>query len=72
MIFAGTRFLVCYTVAVEVFVHFVPITPLIYFVARLMSEFAAANTASMILFVGKPKNVVICEGFGIESTAFTG
>ena len=37
-----------------------------------MSEFAAANTASMILFVGNPTNVVICEGFGIENAAFTG
>ena len=37
-----------------------------------MSEFAAANTASMVLFVGNPTNVVICEGFGIENAAFTG
>ena len=37
-----------------------------------MSEFAAANTASMILFVGNPTNVVICEGFGIGNAAFTG
>ncbi len=36
-----------------------------------MSEFAAANTASMILFVGNPTNVVICEGFGIENAAYT-
>ncbi|KAF8623757.1 hypothetical protein AX15_006200 [Amanita polypyramis BW_CC] len=38
----------------------------------LMSEFAAANTASMILFVGNPTNVVICEGFGIDNAGFTG
>jgi Na+/H+ antiporter NhaD/arsenite permease-like protein len=37
----------------------------------LMTEFAAANTASMILFVGNPTNVVICEGFGIENASFT-
>ncbi|KAI6044635.1 hypothetical protein EDC04DRAFT_2641362 [Pisolithus marmoratus] len=37
----------------------------------LMSEFAAANTASMVLFIGNPTNVVICEGFSINSAAFT-
>lgn len=37
----------------------------------LMTEFAAANTASMILFVGNPTNVVICEGFRIQNAAFT-
>ena len=36
-----------------------------------MSEFAAANTASMVLFVGNPTNVVICEGFRINNAAFT-
>jgi len=36
-----------------------------------MSEFAAANTASMVLFVGNPTNVVICEGFGVNNAAFT-
>ena len=36
-----------------------------------MSEFAAANTASMVLFVGNPTNVVICEGFSINNAAFT-
>jgi len=36
-----------------------------------MSEFAAANTASMVLFVGNPTNVVICEGFNVNNAAFT-
>src|SRR6266478_7232973 len=36
-----------------------------------MTEFAAANTASMILFIRNPTNVVICEGFGIQNAAFT-
>jgi len=40
-------------------------------IAWLMSEFAAANTASMVLFVGNPTNVVICEGFRINNAAFT-
>jgi Na+/H+ antiporter NhaD/arsenite permease-like protein len=39
--------------------------------AWLISEFAAANTASMVLFVGNPTNVVICEGFGVNNAAFT-
>ena len=39
--------------------------------AWLISEFAAANTASMVLFVGNPTNVVICEGFNINNAAFT-
>ena len=37
----------------------------------LISEFAAANTASMVLFVGNPTNVVICEGFRVNNAAFT-
>ncbi|KAI6121298.1 hypothetical protein F5141DRAFT_1089261 [Pisolithus sp. B1] len=45
----------------------------------LMSEFAAANTASMVLFVGNPyqrntnhiNKVVICEGFSVNNAAFT-
>jgi len=36
-----------------------------------MAEFAAANTASMVLFVGNPTNVVICEGFRVNNAAFT-
>jgi len=37
----------------------------------LIAEFAAANTASMVLFVGNPTNVVICEGFHINNVAFS-
>ncbi|KAF8728368.1 hypothetical protein AX14_006735 [Amanita brunnescens Koide BX004] len=61
MILSGTLFLVYYTEAAG-----------LDNLPWLMSEFAAANTASMILFVGNPTNVVICEGFGIENAAFTG
>ncbi|KAF7334735.1 CitMHS domain-containing protein [Mycena sanguinolenta] len=37
----------------------------------LISEFAAANAASMVLFVGNLTNVVICEGFEVNNVAFT-
>ncbi|KAN0082751.1 hypothetical protein V8E55_008546 [Tylopilus felleus] len=37
----------------------------------IMAEFAAANTASMVLFVGNPTNVIISEGFNINSAALT-
>ena len=37
----------------------------------MISEFAAANTASMVLFVGNPTNVVICEGFAVNNVGFT-
>ena len=57
---SGTVFLVYYTEATS-------LIPLPW----LVSEFAAANTASMVLFVGNPTNVVICEGFGINNAAFT-
>ncbi|KAH7890286.1 hypothetical protein F5I97DRAFT_1799138 [Phlebopus sp. FC_14] len=60
VILSGTAFLVYYTKAAE-------LNP----VAWLMSEFAAANTASMVLFVGNPTNVVICEGFSVNNAAFT-
>ena len=40
-------------------------------IAWLISEFAAANTASMVLFVGNPTNVVICEGFAVNNAGFT-
>jgi Na+/H+ antiporter NhaD/arsenite permease-like protein len=60
VILSGTVFLVYYTAAT----HLEPL-------AWLMSEFAAANTASMVLFVGNPTNVVICEGFSINNAAFT-
>lgn len=60
VILSGTVFLVYYTAAT----HLDPL-------AWLMAEFAAANTASMVLFVGNPTNVVICEGFRINNAAFT-
>ncbi|KIM41604.1 hypothetical protein M413DRAFT_445580 [Hebeloma cylindrosporum] len=60
VILSGTAFLVYYTAATN-------LEP----VAWLISEFAAANTASMVLFVGNPTNVVICEGFRINNAAFT-
>ncbi|XP_006455270.1 hypothetical protein AGABI2DRAFT_209685 [Agaricus bisporus var. bisporus H97] len=61
VILSGTVFLVYYTAAT----HLEPL-------AWLISEFAAANTASMVLFVGNPTNVVICEGFSINNAGFTG
>ncbi|KAF8920781.1 hypothetical protein CPB85DRAFT_1372815 [Mucidula mucida] len=60
VILSGTVFLVYYTSATQ-------LEPIPW----LMSEFAAANTASMVLFVGNPTNVVICEGFDIINAAFT-
>ncbi|KIK81227.1 hypothetical protein PAXRUDRAFT_156540 [Paxillus rubicundulus Ve08.2h10] len=60
VILSGTAFLVYYTQVAE-------LSP----TAWIMSEFAAANTASMVLFVGNPTNVVICEGFGVNNAAFT-
>ncbi|KIL59756.1 hypothetical protein M378DRAFT_168894 [Amanita muscaria Koide BX008] len=60
VILSGTLFLLYYTGATDLDSK-----------PWLMSEFAAANTASMILFVGNPTNVVICEGFGIQNAAFT-
>jgi Na+/H+ antiporter NhaD/arsenite permease-like protein len=60
VILSGTVFLVYYTNVVEV-------DPL----AWLIAEFAAANTASMVLFVGNPTNVVLCEGFRINNVKFS-
>ncbi|KAF9474031.1 hypothetical protein BDN70DRAFT_885291 [Pholiota conissans] len=60
IILSGTAFLVYYTAATN-------LEPM----AWLISEFAAANTASMVLFVGNPTNVVICEGFLVNNAAFT-
>ncbi|RXW15915.1 hypothetical protein EST38_g9935 [Candolleomyces aberdarensis] len=60
VILSGTVFLAYYTVATGLPPE-----------AWLISEFAAANTASMVLFVGNPTNVVICEGFQINNAAFT-
>ncbi|KAF8062241.1 hypothetical protein FPV67DRAFT_1507663 [Lyophyllum atratum] len=60
VILSGTAFLVYYTAAAN-------LQP----IAWLMAEFAAANTSSMVLFVGNPTNVVICEGFLVNNAAFT-
>ncbi|KAL1677183.1 hypothetical protein EV122DRAFT_214777 [Schizophyllum commune] len=60
VILSGTVFLLYYTQANV-------LEPLPW----LMSEFTAANTASMVLFLGNPTNVVICEGFGVNNVAFT-
>lgn len=60
VILSGTAFLVYYT-------HASKLEPMPW----LMAEFAAANTASMVLFVGNPTNVVICEGFSVNDAAFT-
>lgn len=60
IILSGTVFLVYYTQAIG-------LDPLSW----LIAEFAAANTASMVLFVGNPTNVVICEGFRINNVAFS-
>ncbi|KIY44478.1 hypothetical protein FISHEDRAFT_51514 [Fistulina hepatica ATCC 64428] len=51
VILSSTTFLVYYTRACG-------IEPLPW----LFSEFVSSNTASMILFVGNPTNVIICEG----------
>ena len=60
VILSGTAFLVYYTSATG-------LEPM----AWVIAEFAAANTASMVLFVGNPTNVVICEGFQVNNAAFT-
>jgi len=60
VILSGTVFLVYYTSATQ-------LEPMPW----LIAEFSAANTASMVLFVGNPTNVVICEGFAINNVAFT-
>ncbi|RXW17658.1 hypothetical protein EST38_g8190 [Candolleomyces aberdarensis] len=39
--------------------------------AWLISEFAAANTASMVLFVSNPANIIICDNLRINHAAFT-
>jgi Na+/H+ antiporter NhaD/arsenite permease-like protein len=60
VILSGTVFLVYYTKVIK-------LDPMSW----LIAEFAAANTASMVLFVGNPTNVVICEGFLINNVAFS-
>jgi Na+/H+ antiporter NhaD/arsenite permease-like protein len=59
VILSGTAFLVYYT----------SVTGL-ELVAWLIAEFAVANTASMVLFVGNPTNVVIPEGSQVNNAAF--
>ena len=60
IILSATVFLVYYTQIMQ-------LQPLSW----LIAEFATANTASMVLFVGNPTNVVICEGFRINNVAFS-
>jgi len=60
VILSGTVFLVYFTVVAN-------IEPIPW----LISEFASANTASMVLVVGNPTNVVVCEGFSINNAAFS-
>ncbi|KAG7090542.1 hypothetical protein E1B28_009650 [Marasmius oreades] len=60
VVLSGTPFLVYYTNATG-------LEPMPW----LMAEFAAANTASMVLFLGNLTNVVICEGFRINNVAFS-
>ena len=60
VILSGTAFVVYYTAATN-------LTPIPW----LISVFAAANTASMVLFVANPTNLIICEGFGVNNAAFT-
>ncbi|KAG9311167.1 hypothetical protein JVU11DRAFT_8234 [Chiua virens] len=60
VVLSGTAFLVYYT-------EIAKLDPRAWIVA----EFAAANTASMVLFVGNPTNVVITEGFSVNDAAFT-
>lgn len=60
VILSGTPFLVYYTRATG-----------LDHTAWVIAEFAAANTASMVLFLGNPTNVVICEGFSLNYVAFT-
>ena len=59
-ILSGTAFLAYYTFTAG-------LEPM----AWLIAEFVATNTASMVLFVGNPTNVIICEGFQVSSVAFT-
>ncbi|KAJ7624990.1 hypothetical protein DFH06DRAFT_1444662 [Mycena polygramma] len=60
VILSGTVFLIYYTRGIN-------LEPLPW----LIAEFASANTASMVLVVGNPTNVVVAQGFGINFAAFT-
>lgn len=60
VILSGTAFLVYFTKVAEV-------KPL----AFLIAEFVGCNLGSMVLFVGNPTNVVLCEGFGLGYLDFS-
>lgn len=60
VILSGTAFLTYFTKVAEV-------EPLSF----LIAEFASCNIGSMVLFVGNPTNVVLCEGFGLGYLAFS-
>lgn len=60
VILSGTAFLTYFTKVAGV-------DPLPF----LIAEFAACNIGSMVLFVGNPTNVVLCEGFGLGYLAFS-
>ena len=60
VILSGTAFLTYFTKVAE-------IEPLSF----LIAEFAACNIGSMVLFVGNPTNVVLCEGFNLGYLAFS-
>ncbi|RXW15919.1 hypothetical protein EST38_g9938 [Candolleomyces aberdarensis] len=55
-----TIFLARHTAATSLYPH-----------AWLISEFAAANAASMVLLVGNPTNLIICDNLRISHAAFT-
>ena len=57
VILSGTAFLVYYTGATK-------LEPMPW----LMAEFAAANTASMVLFVGNPTNVSLINSLLVAAT----
>ncbi|KAF8431931.1 hypothetical protein L210DRAFT_870999 [Boletus edulis BED1] len=59
VVLSGTVFLVYYAKAAELDSW-----------TWIMAEFAAANTATLMLFVRNPTNVVMREGFGVDNAAF--
>ncbi|BFZ56010.1 hypothetical protein PYCC9005_003052 [Savitreella phatthalungensis] len=60
VILSGTAFLVYFTKVAEV-------KPLSF----LIAEFVGCNLGSMVLFVGNPTNVVLCEGFNLGYIDFS-
>lgn len=60
VILSGTAFLTYFTKVAEV-----------DSLSFLIAEFSACNIGSMVLFVGNPTNVVLCEGFGLGYLAFS-